>query len=200
MILAITAPQVSAVAAVVTSAVAIITGTVAIFSFLGLRRDSRDRSRPVMTAELRPRLLSHGMSELAIRNAGQSVARNVAVTFDPPLNGPEEINGTPTMLSFLKNRYEKTMPTIAPGMELTNIYGITKGDGSRDLKEPAPYDVTVAITYSDEHGRAYSSTYELTIDIMRNATVSNPSNEDERGMRRRWANALETIARGVGRP
>jgi hypothetical protein len=63
----------------------VITSLVAIASLLALRADSRDRSRPVIGAELLPIILSHGTSELVVQNIGASVAKNIRVEFDPPI-------------------------------------------------------------------------------------------------------------------
>lgn len=175
----------------VTGITAVVTGLVAIATLRALRRDSRDRSRPVVVAELLPIVLSHGTSELVIQNVGQGVAKNVAVAFDPPIT--EDIG---QMAAYLARRYGRVIPTMGPGRRLTNIYAHQR-DG--ELDEPVPTDLTVTVNYQDPRGRKYEDRYDLTVDILRDQTESWPSNTDEAGIRRRWVRALEAIARGVSR-
>lgn len=184
--------QINAFWAGVTAVAAVVTGGVAIATLAALRRDSTDRTRPVVSAELLPVVLSHGTSELVIQNVGQSVAKNVNVTFDPPLS-----RDMGQMTAFLVNRYEKKIPTMGPKRRLSNVYSHWRGDGSHETAEPVPYAFTVKIAYQDSRGRNYEDSYDLTLDALRNETTSSPSNTDEAGMRRRLVNAVEEIARGV---
>lgn len=89
------------------------------------RRDSQSRSRPMVGAELRRDEYADGMCHLIIRNYGQSVARNVKITFDPPL--PETDDET-TMIPFIKKRYASQIPTLMPGTELSNIWPYDSDD------------------------------------------------------------------------
>ena len=54
----------------------------AIWTLLAIKQDSRDRTRPVLIAELKRSVLT-AAAELHVRNVGQSVACNVSVKFDP---------------------------------------------------------------------------------------------------------------------
>ncbi|MCF6386543.1 hypothetical protein L2K20_06130 [Mycobacterium sp. MBM] len=168
------------------------TAVVAIWTLIALKQDSADRTRPVIVAELRHAVLSR-YSEFLVRNVGQSVARNVRVEFDPPLPGPD--SAVPGVLTpFLQRRYSRVIPTFAPGMVMDNYY-----QDAEDPSEPLPEDFAVRISYSDGHGREFVDTYELTLGTLNDQTAGYPSNDDERGMQRRVAKALEAIARGVGR-
>jgi hypothetical protein len=174
---------------------------VAILSLLALRRDSADRSRPQMSADLRPVALSRGTSELVIENVGQSVAKNVQVTFEPPLpdlKGPEAAN---KVTPFLRRRYEHAIPTIPPGRQLYNVYSVgVPGSGNNLVNdEPTPQDVTVTISYENARGKRFVDSYELSLRPLQNETESSPSNTDEKGMQRRHIKALETIARALSR-
>jgi hypothetical protein len=72
-----TAATVSAVAAAVSTALTLVVVVVAVRSLAATRKDSRDRSRPVIVPELQRELLSHGTTNLLIRNLGASVAADV---------------------------------------------------------------------------------------------------------------------------
>jgi hypothetical protein len=167
---------------------------VAIISLLSIMKDSRDRARPVMVADLRPMTLSRTVSELVVQNVGVGVAKDVRVTFRPPIN---EEHGQ--IAAFLARRYGGTFPTVAPGRRFTNIYAQWRGDGSDELQEPVPKEFTVKITYKDSRARNYTDEYILTTAMLRNETTTSPSNTDDKGLQKRIANALEVIARGIDR-
>lgn len=193
-LLAYSPEQIGAFWSGVTAVTAAGTGIVAIVSLLSIRQDSRDRSRPVISAELLPLTLSHGTCELIIANVGRSVAKDVAVTFKPAIT--EDMG---VMTAFLARRYSHVIPTMGPGRLLTNVYGHQRGDGSGDLDESVPRDFVVTISYTDAHSRRYIDSYGLSVQTLLDQTTSSPSNTDERGMQRRLLAALEAIARGVGR-
>jgi hypothetical protein len=184
--------EISAFWSGVAALTAVVTGIVAIVTLLALRRDSRDRARPVISADLLPVVLSDGTSELVIQNVGAGVAKNVAVQFEPVIT-----EGIGPLAGFLSRRYQGVIPTMGPGRRLTNVYGVLLGDGSQELLEQVPSEVTVTIRYEDSHGRTYADAYCLSIETLRHETVSVPGNSDEAGMRRRLVEALEAIARGV---
>jgi hypothetical protein len=183
-----------AVWAGVTGVSALVTGSVAILTLRALRQDSLDRTRPVIVVEVLPVVLSHGTSELVVQNVGQSVAKHVRLTFDPPIT--EDMG---QMAAFLARRYSQTIPTMAPGRRLTNIYAHWVGDGSDNLAEPVPKQFAATAVYVDAHGRVYEDSYELSLQTLRNQTTSSPSNTDPAGIQKRLVQALEAIARGVNR-
>lgn len=166
---------------------------VAIWTLVALKQDSADRTRPVILAELRPAVLTRN-AELIIRNAGQSVAQNVKVSFDPPLPALEGADANGKLTPFLQRRYSRTIPSFAPGLVLDNYY-----QDATDSTEPVPDEFTVTIRYTDTHGRSYTDSYELAMSTLHDQSGSYPSNTDENGIQRRWVKALEAIARGIGR-
>ena len=193
--------QISAFWNGVTAFATIAAALVAIFTLRALRSDSSDRTRPLMTAELRPVPLLRGRSELVISNGGASVAKNVQVDFDPPLpdlNGP---GAAGKMTPFLRRRYSKPITTWTPGMRFSNVYfaGVPGDNGTFMNNEPLPDEFTVTIQYEDAHRRHYSDRYDLSIGAWSDETFSHPGNTDEKGMQKRQIQAIEAIARGVGR-
>jgi len=58
---------------------AVVTAVIAVRSLAGTREDSRDRTRPVLTAELKRSPLTHGTIDLVLSNYGRTSARNVAL-------------------------------------------------------------------------------------------------------------------------
>lgn len=166
---------------------------VAIWTLIALKQDSADRTRPVIVAELRAAVLTRNC-ELIIRNAGQSVARDVSVEFDPPLPVLEGKEAMDKVTPYLQRRYSRTIPSFAPGQVMDNIY-----QEAADSTEPVPDNFTVTIRYKDMHSRNFTDSYVLSVDTLRDQTGAYPSNTDDKGIQRRLVNAIEAIARGVGR-
>jgi hypothetical protein len=107
VVLAYTPDQYSAFWGAVEAIATVAAAAVAIITLLGLRRDSADRTRPVMVADLRPEVLSPHTSILVVSNVGQSVAKNVKTSFNPPLPelaGPEAAG---KVTPFLQRRYAR---------------------------------------------------------------------------------------------
>lgn len=186
--------QLAAFWAGVTGVTAIIAGAVAIATLRAIKQDSRDRSRPVVIADLLPVVLSRGTSELVVQNVGQSVAKNVRVRFSPPITDDMGV-----LAGYVARRYRSAIPTLGPGRRLTNIYGHWTGNGGNALTESVPMEVSVDISYEDSHSRSYRDEYHLSMHTLRNQTTSTPSNTDDAGMQRRAVRAWEEIARGVHR-
>ncbi|WP_142926665.1 hypothetical protein [Mycobacterium marinum] len=164
----------------------------AIWTLFALKQDSRDRTRPVMIAEIRPAVLSE-VAELIVRNVGPSVAKNVTFAFHPELPKLEGIDAAGKLTPYLQRRYSRTMPTFGPGMIIHDVYQ------TNPPYEPVPDDFTLKIDYYDTHGRRYSDSYELTVKALRDHTRSTPTGDDESELQRRLVRAVEAIARGVGR-
>ncbi len=189
-----TPDQLNAFWAGVMGVAAVITGFVAILTLRSLKQDSLDRTRPVIAIEVLPVVLTHGTCELVVQNVGQSVAKDVVVTFDPPIT--EDMG---QMAGFLANRYSRAIPTLGPGRRLTNVYAHWVGDGSDNLDEDVPKEFKAKARYVDSHGRSYEDAYIVSLETLRNQTTSSPGNTDPKGMQKRWAKALEAIAVGVNR-
>jgi len=155
--------------------------------------EGQARSRPMVTAELREPPLSDRSLLLIIRNYGPTVARNVVITFDPPLPDPSPEQAETSLAPFLKARYEKPIPVLTPGMELDNIYftGQPSADGS-GLKnaEELPDQVTVRIEYDATDGARYTDTYPLDVDIFRNRTYASYNS-------RHYSERLKTIEQAL---
>ncbi|UQU65183.1 hypothetical protein COUCH_02200 [Couchioplanes caeruleus] len=168
---------VTAIAGVVTAvgtavmAVAIIyTAVVAVRTFEASKSDSRAKARPVIIAELKRELLSHGTIMLVLRNLGASVASNVRVTFDP--KPPEDLSqlGSADMFKWIYERYARPITTWAPGWSLSNV--IRAGQD-----ELLPVNVT--ISYQGPDGTSYSDSYSLHPDHILKDTMSTPSKTDD---------------------
>ena len=164
-----TTSRVGAAAAGVGAFAGALAAGVGIRTFAQTRRDSKARSRPMVAAELRS--VPHVRSQsLVIRNYGPSVARNLKVTFDPPIAQPENPAGLAT--PFMLVRYERPISVMTPGMELDNLYyvGQPGPDGDIVNSEPTPDRVNVVLTYENDAGDDFQDVFELDVDTIRKRT------------------------------
>lgn len=184
----------SATFAGISTLAAIATAGIAGWSLVGSRKDSRDRTRPLIVASLRKGpTMSQGVSYLVVENAGQSVARNIEVRFDPALpDYTTTDDGQPGIVApFLRRRYQTPIAMIAPGQRLKNVYAYVAA-GANGNVEPVPDQVTVSVRYFDDRGRIYEDSFPLDSELLGLETQSNPG--DGNDAMRRQNKALEAIA------
>ncbi len=148
---------------------AAITGLVAIWALAHAARDSRERSRPVVVAEYRVPEHAFRRLEFVVRNVGVSVARDIDVEFDPPL---EPVESGQKIRPFLVKRYSRRIPALGPGQELSNSVHFNDEDQSQsDL----PFDVTVKVSYRRSRLRRYEDSYRLLAEVYAQHTYSTSS-------------------------
>ncbi|NMF29608.1 hypothetical protein [Cellulosimicrobium aquatile] len=166
------------------------TAVVAIWAIAAAKNDSRDRSRPVMVAEYRTFPFAYQALEFVIRNAGASVARDVAVTFDPPLEP-----GGYFARSYMIRRYAEQIAVVAPGQELVNAVRVVEQPGKpMDL----PEDLTVTIRYRRSRWRRYEDVYRLRMSVM-GEDSRQKSSETAEGRLQQIRESLDRIAVQVER-
>jgi hypothetical protein len=159
-------PALGATAATASALAAIVTAVVAVRSLRGTRRDSAERTRPFVTGELRL-VQTPGFPHVAlvVANRGPTPARDVEVTFDPPL--PAAV--TPATTRVMVQRYARPVPTLAPGQELSNIWHVVTRDDEPYGTEPTdnPRHVTVTVSYrGSSRGAKWSDEYPLDLDVL----------------------------------
>lgn len=152
----------TAVAGVATATAAI----VAIVAVVFAARDLHDRSRPVVIAEIRIPKGGSSSLDFVVRNAGQSVARNVRVAFDPPLQ-----NEDPTTFSLrtaLARRYALKIPVLAPGQELSNAIAI---DDEDEQRSDLPHKFGVKVVYDRKKKSHYEEEFQFDLEVYFNETT-----------------------------
>ncbi|MFE5877793.1 hypothetical protein ACFQ6H_21230 [Rhodococcus sp. NPDC056506] len=190
-------------ATVIAASAAVAAGVVAVNTLRASKRDSRDRSRPMVGA-----LLEHDphptgrTTHLMVRNYGTTVAYNVEVTFDPKIEDTGTVSGQRSFVPFLLNRYEKPIRTMMPGVELDNIWyvsGERDADNAPQNDEPIPDLVTATISYSDRADFSHKDTnryvdvFTLDMTIIKTSVFSTHT-DDHLGLHKRSAKALEKVA------
>ena len=190
-----TTARVAALAAAIAASAAVAGATSGVRTFRQTRRDSRARSRPMVAAELRDHPYADATQILVVRNYGPSIARNVRVTFDPPIPDPDNPaeSGTP----FLKARYANPLAVLTPGMELDNVYFSGRQQGSTWVNyEPTPDQVTVRIEYEDDEGNEWTDDFPLDTNIIRNRTYT-VSSKDPDEQRKALLKAVQGIEKAL---
>jgi len=177
---------------------AIGTAVVAVIALRSTVADSRERTRPYVLAELSLAAESDSTIDLVIRNAGLSVARNVTVTFDPPLVVPDD--GTRYVTEYTVRRYARPIHVLAPGQALSNIWWsghAGPGDTSLISEEPTPEECTVTIEYADDRNRRFRDDFLLVIDTMLTTTYAT-SSTSTKGRMETIDKSLKEIAVSLG--
>lgn len=160
-------------AAAFSALAAIITAVLASKSIRTASKENTERQQPVIVAELQPAKNSEVAVDLRIKNVGQTVARNVKVTFDPELDPDLVVEDR--LSSFILERYADPIPTIAPGQILSNIWHSGREVANESRLQNAlstPEDFTVQIDYTGLGGKLLTSTYQLSVRTITVETYS----------------------------
>lgn len=180
----------------VSALAAITTACIAVLTLIRASADSRKRSQPSVIAEVRPAPGSHSVIDFVVTNTGPTVAREVSVSFDPPISIPEDRKDEPLVVSYLIQRYSVPIPTIAPGQELSNSYWVGEQRGARiENSEPTPERVRVTVRYRGIGRRWLSESFVLAVDtITLNTWAESHSTSSVENRLKSVADSLKAIA------
>lgn len=173
----VTADQVNAFANIGLLITAIITAYLALQSMKQARDIEQRANRPMMVAEIMAPGEELEEVGLRVRNAGKTVARNVRVSFDPPLPEPdlEQLNMRSDSHYYATNMEaitsifdDRVFLTWTPGMEVNAKYWAAPKDFNPwqplpDSAEGVPPEQKVIVDFEDEPGNAYRDEYVLDI-------------------------------------
>lgn len=162
------------------------------------RKDSKNRGRPMLAAELRRIPYVKATLTLVIRNLGPTIARNVRVTFDPPIPDPDPQVAAQSVTPFLKRRYAQPIATFTPGMELANVWFVGRpGDGGQwQNAEPTPERCVVTLCYESTDGTEYKDEFNIDVALMRAETYSTSSAAPE-ALMKEAVKSLKAIERSL---
>lgn len=155
----------------------VITCVIAALALWSSSRDSRARVRPYVVAEYRVPDSAFALI-FVVRNAGQSVARDVEVSFSPEIGDPvaQEL----ATRGMLKTRYGRRISYLAPGQELVNAI-------KQNLKDPddsdLPLDVTVTVTYRRDWLRRYKESFRLESEVYAQHTYTEKSDSPKASLK-----------------
>jgi hypothetical protein len=145
---------VTAWAAWATVAVYVVLGIFAWIQVLQARRLREEQARPFVIVDFEPGFLVY----LTVENIGRTVARDVSIRFDKPLestlSGPREIDESPLL--------RKPIPTLPPGRKIRVLFD--QYAARLEAKLPLTYDVT--LRYKGPFGkREWEHPYRLDLGI-----------------------------------
>jgi hypothetical protein len=145
---------VTAWAAWATVAVYIVLGIFAWIQVLQARRLREEQARPFVIVDFEPGFLVY----LTVENIGRTMARDVSIRFDKPLestlSGPREIDESPLL--------RKPIPTLPPGRKIRVLFDQYAARLEATL--PLTYDVT--LRYKGPFGRkVWEHPYRLDLGI-----------------------------------
>lgn len=180
------ADSVTTIAATVSAAATVITALIAVLALQSTARDSRDRTRPLLVAELRRSTLGSQTQDLVIKNYGASVARDVTLIFDPPLTETDDISKN---VHWICERFRRPVSVWAPGTMMSNVY---------KHPEENPGRRTVLISYRGPGRERYADKFDIDPAVMDLESFSNPSERPGTELER-MVIALHAIARATDR-
>lgn len=170
-----------------------VAAAIAVVALLQNATTTKASNQPFISAALE-RSPESDTQSLVITNTGKSPARDVEVTFDPPM--PAEQEGQRRMGPFIAKRYAERIPTLVPGTRLSNVYAWRREDQESDYGTPE--QVTVTISYRGLGPlKRLKSEYHLDVELLRNETVSVAS-DSTRGLMTDYRKQLRSIAKSMG--
>lgn len=172
---------------------AIATAVIAILALRSTAKDSRERSRPVVLAYFRKSPDNDRAFDLVLHNYGPSTAFDVDVKFSPPFTADQR---TDHMVDALAQRYEKPIPLMPPGSEITNVWwslDFSAPNLSSKNRHPIPDEALMTITYKRGWIRRYREKVKLDTNWMKGDT-STVSSGSRPGLAKQNTEAMKKIA------
>lgn len=145
MLLGLDASEWTAVGTVATAVVAVVAAAFAFAQVREARRTREDQVRPFVVVDLQPSRAWGNALNLVVENIGRTVARDVRLTFEPPLKTTMD-DKYPIGESTLVREGVAMMP---PGRRIEALFDVSHERDKTDL--PMRYDVTVEL--HDARGR-----------------------------------------------
>jgi len=99
--------------------------------------------------------------------------------FSPPLPTHDTVeDGQDSIMPFLRARYSKAIPVLAPGSQLSNVY--TYGIPGHENLEAVEDVVVARVAYADnDRAHTYEDDFPLDLRVIRTGTTSTGSNSPE---------------------
>lgn len=185
-----------AVAAAVIGSGAAVAG--ALNTAVTLRRagnNFREQIRPIVVVELRKHPYSKGVQEIVVTNYGHTPARDVTLTFTPPLKDPEPDAPEPTSATgALVRRLARTISVLAPNVPLQQVYYDTPAvPGGDTFVEGIPEHTITTVRYFGVDGQQYVDDFELDVHLV-GLTTTIGSKDSAAAQRRTMADSLASMA------
>ncbi|WP_147312445.1 hypothetical protein [Thermomonospora umbrina] len=154
----------------------------------------REQAEPYVVVDIRPADLVSSIFILVIENIGPTVARNVRITFDPPLERCAESH--PNMFKIRDSLpMQQGIPAMPPGRRIEWFFDSTQTRLQSDL--PTAYEATVEA--EGPFGRVEPLTYRVDLAMYRSIeTLSVKTTHDGVKVLDKLSNSVEKIASALG--
>lgn len=173
---------------------AVATAIIAIIALRSTANDSRERSRPIILTFFRKSPNNESAFDLVLHNYGVSAAFDVRVEFTPPFSA--EQRSVDHMVDALAQRYEKPIPVMPPGADITNVWwalDFAAPNLSGKNRHNIPDEAEVTISYKGNRIRRYKETVKLDTNWMKGDS-STQSSASRPGMAKQNTESLKKIA------
>jgi hypothetical protein len=131
MLLGISVAAWTAIGTVAYALVAIFAAVFAGWQVWEIRRTREEEARPFVVVDVQPSPVSRKILNLVVENVGRTVARNVRLTFEPPLQS----SGEPYPLAE-SPLIREGMPTMPPGRRVEALFEFAPASKNKDLPNP----------------------------------------------------------------
>jgi hypothetical protein len=158
----------SALAAWIGLALLAVAAVIAYLQVREARSLRREQARPFVTVDFVGRSV---MIMVVLKNVGPTIARNVRVTFDPPLISSD---ANPHVKSVASDALEAGLPTLVPGREVRWFFDTMPARIDGDL----PLRYTATIEYEGFDDERFSYPQILDLEPLAGALQSEPTITD----------------------
>lgn len=150
----------SALSAAVTAAVAVVAAAFAFLQVRHARLLREEQAQPFVVVDFESSPVWRNAIELVIENIGKTVATNVRVSFDPPLQSTQQAEGYDLSKSVLLTQ---GIPTMPPSKRVATMFEL-----SHDRKDSGlPLTYTAKVDFADSRGKPQKSlTYVLDLNFL----------------------------------
>ena len=132
----------------------------------------RDAGQPYVWTDFRIDVTQGELIRLVVKNEGPTVARNVRITFTPPL----QTAGT-RALDAVQQRLSDGLPSMPPGREMVWAFAVGHVLFAEDSRVPKQY--TVTINGEGPYGELPALTYLLDLDDLREVSAKRHGSLDD---------------------
>lgn len=153
----------TAIAAIATCLGVVAASVAAFFALRQLRQGrelAEDQARPYVVVYLDESEADPTIIDLVIKNVGQTLAKNVEITIDPPFERAKDL-GYPLMEARM---FTQPIAAIPPGFEYRMWAESTQDMHAVDAHPPI-YRATVRLR--DRRGKLHEETFDLDLEAMR---------------------------------
>jgi hypothetical protein len=179
----------------VTAAIALAAAGFAAWQTLAAQADRHERQRPHVSVDIEPYGHHHGIVRLVVTNLGSTTARDVSLTFDPPL---KEGSGDHTASwEYVRRFTGRTWAFIPPGKVYDTVFVFLP---DYPASSPRAWNVTVRCSDSNGHPQTAETLRIDLDDIASRSTVTTRSTHDVAETLRNiqsWAEKLPITREGV---